>query len=139
MGKRVKFNVQDIFLDGQNDPADRAFFISSPLFSAFASLYNRSGGKVKVGKLGITSAADGKYVSTVPVINDLGMPIGNIFNQGRMSYNTVGFEVMHDPFEPDFTSARIRTGNPKYLQQNLSPASSHDVADSFDTALHNSK
>lgn len=139
MGKRVKFNVQDIFLDGQNDPADRAFFISSPLFSAFASLYNRSGGKVKVGKLGITSAADGKYVSTVPVINDLGMPIGNIFNQGRMSYNTVGFEVMHDPFEPEFTSTRIRTGNPKYLQQKLSPSSSHDVADSFDTALHNSK
>ena len=44
VGKRVKFNVQDIFLDGQNDPADRTFFVSSPLFSAFASLYNRSGG-----------------------------------------------------------------------------------------------
>lgn len=139
MGKRVKFNVQDIFLDGQNDPADRAFFVSSPLFSAFASLYNRSEGKVKVGKLGVTSAADGKYVSTVPVVNDLGLLIGTIFNQGRMSYNTVGFEVMHDPFEPDFTSARIRTGNPKYLQHRLSPTSSHEVAESFDTALHNSK
>lgn len=139
MGKRVKFNVQDIFLDGQNDPADRTFFVSSPLFSAFASLYNRSEGKVRVGKLSVTSAADGRYVSVVPVVNDLGMLIGNIFNQGRMAYNAVGFEVIGDPFEPDFTTARIRTGNPKYLQQRLSTTSKHEVAESFDRAVGNVK
>jgi hypothetical protein len=139
VGKRVKFNVQDIFLDGQNTVADRTLFVSSPLFPAFASLYNRSEGKVRVGLLGVTDAADGRYVNMVPVVNDLGLLVGNIFNQGRTSYNTVGFEVVHDPFEPDFTSARIRSGNPKYLQHKLSPTSGHEVADSFDTALNNSK
>lgn len=140
MGKRIKFNVHDIFMDSQNTVSDRNIFVSSPLFGVFAAAYNRSEGKVKVGQLQMKTASNNvRYVGSVPIVSRLGMSIGSIDNYSDDSYGSVGFEAHASPFDDHFVSKRVRSGNVKYIQSKLSRGSTHDIANSFDTALDRSE
>lgn len=135
MGKRVKFNVHDIFMESQNTVADRTLFVSSPLFAPFAALYNRAEGKIKVGPLVTTVNPDGtRWVKSVPIVTALGLNIAE-FMSYTSDYDSLVFNVYHNPFDSNFTSNKMRTSNAKYFQSRLSRNSSHEVAASFDHAM----
>lgn len=135
VGKRVKFNVHDIFMESQNTVVDRTLFVSSPLFAPFAALYNRAEGKIKVGPLVTTVDPDGtRWVKSAPIVSALGLNVAEFVNYGS-AYNNLVFNTYHNPFNSNFTSNRMRTGNPKYFQSRLSRNSSHEVAGSFDSSL----
>jgi len=140
VGKRIKFNVHDIFMDSQNTVSDRNLFVTSPLFGIFAALYNRSGGKVKVGKIDTKtfypSSGHVLFVERVYVVNKWGMQVCNIYNTS-VDYDCIMFNTYHQPINHEnFISVALQTTNPKYLQSKLSPSSSHDAANRFDSALH---
>jgi hypothetical protein len=138
VSKKTKFNVQDIFLEGQNTVANRNMFVASPLFSVFASLYNRSEGQVKVGLIKTMKSVQtgAEFISEVPVVTHVGLAIGVIENN-EADYSGLTFSIYHSALDHhDFRSARLRTSNPKYLQNRLSRNSTHDLAESFDARLH---
>jgi len=140
VGKRIKFNVHDIFMDSQNTVSDRNIFVSSPLFGVFAAAYNRSEGKVKVGQLRMkTESNNVRYVGSVPVVSRLGMSVGSIDNYSGDSYSSVAFATHANPFDGYAVSKRVRSGNVKYIQSKLSRGSTHDIANSFDAALDRSE
>lgn len=139
MGKKIKFNVSDIFMEGQNTVADRNLFVTSPLFGIFAALYNRSGGKVKVGKietkLFYPSSGQVTFVERVYVVNKWGLQVCNIYNSS-VDYDCIVFNTNHSPINNEnFVSVAMQTSNPKYLQNKLSPSSRHDAGDRFDASL----
>jgi hypothetical protein len=140
VGNKIKFNVHDVFMEGQNTAANRTMFVSSPLFPVFASLYNRSEGQIKVGLLSVVKTVDGyEFVKDVPIVTQLGLPIAVLENQNS-DYNDLSFSVLHNPLgDYNFRSARVRTTNPKYLQNRLSRNSTHDAANAFDARLHRTK
>lgn len=141
MSKKTKFNVQDIFLEGQNTVANRNMFVASPLFSVFASLYNRSEGQVKVGLIKTMKSVQtgAEFICEVSVVTHMGFPIASLENQDK-DYNSLSFSVHHSVLgDYNFNSARLRTTNPKYLQNRLSRNSTHDAAQSFDSRLSRAK
>lgn len=138
MSKKTKFNVHDIFMEGQNTVANRNLFVSSPLFAVFASIYNRAEGRVKVGLIKtIKSVQTGEeFVAEVPIVTHVGLAIGMIENT-EPDYKGLTFSIYHSALNDyDFRSARLRTSNPKYLQNRLSRNSTHELAESFDSRLH---
>lgn len=140
MGKRVKFNVHDIFMDGQNTVENRTLFVSSPLFGIFAALYNRAGGDIKVGLLESKTEIGGtKYISSVPIVSPLGIGICEINNYGFSHYNDIAFDIQHEPLNGTYMGSRMRSTNPKYIQNRLSSTSVHDAAGAFDAALNRAR
>lgn len=139
MSKKIKFNVSNIFMEGQNTVEDRNLFVTSPLFGIFTALYNRSGGKVKVGKIETDSfyPASGKilFVKRVYVVSQLGLQVCNI-NNTSVDYNYLHLNVNHTPINSEnYVSVAMQTTNPKYLQSKLLPSSTHDAATRFDMSL----
>lgn len=137
MSKKIKFNVHDIFMEGQNTVADRNFFVSSPLFPVFVSVYNRASGKVRVGLLKTRQSANGKtYISEVPIVTPLGLRIASLDNASS-EYDALSFNICSDFLGRSTTNA-LRTSNPKYIQSRMSASSVHDCATVFDSNLSNS-
>lgn len=136
MSKKIKFNIHDIFMEGQNTVADRNFFVSSPLFPVFVSVYNRALGKVRVGLLKTRQAANGKtYISEVPIVTPLGLRVASLENTS-IGYDALSFDICGDPLSST-TSNALRTSNPKYIQSRMSANSEYDCAISFDNQLSN--
>ncbi len=132
MGKRVKFNVHDIFMESQNTTADRTLFVSSPLFGIFTSLYNRAEGRIKVGLLQTKQTGSGiKYVTEVTVVNRYGLRLAEIRNHGD-KYDSVKFQLYRGPLENGYASSMMKSSNPKYVQHKLSKNSGHEIATTFD-------
>ena len=136
MGKRVKFNIHDIFMEGQNTAADRTLFVTSPLFGIFTSLYNRADGKIKVGLLETSQNGIGdRWVKEVTVVNRYGLRLAEIDNLGGAAYSSITFELYRSPVEHNFVSQRMKSGNPKYIQHKLSKNSQHEIAATFDDVV----
>lgn len=134
MSKSIKFNVHDIFMEGQNTVENRNLFVSSPLFPVFVALYNRAAGRVKVGLLKTRQAAGGKnYITEVPIVSQIGLKIASI-NNSNSTYDGLSFVVMWQPFQKHGIGM-LNTTNPKYMQSRLSAKSRHDAAIDFDNRL----
>lgn len=134
MSKSIKFNVHDIFMEGQNTVENRNLFVSSPLFPSFVSLYNRAAGRVKVGLLKTRQSPEGEnYISEVPIVNGLGFRVASLNNSNR-KYDSLSFETMLSAFSK-YGNTMLTTSNPKYIQSRLSAKSNHDAAARFDHTL----
>ena len=130
----IKFNVSDIFLEGQNSQCVRVMLINSPLFGAVANLYNRSEKKIRVGHIELGQDAYGinTFIKKVNIVTSYGYPIATV-GSNNAAYDSVFFNVCPSPVN---YSNRLSTSKPKYLQNKLGPKSDHDAATSFDYYLH---
>lgn len=133
MARRTKsFNINDLFLQGQNDTAARNLLIRSPLVGVIANAYNRSGGKIRVGV--IETALDA-HVKKVTLVTTKGVPVAEVVS--NLLYNDINFYTSSGNSIARHKSGwqRLRTGHPKYLQNKLSVKSNHEAADALDGAV----
>lgn len=130
----IKFNISDIFLEGQNSQSDRIMLINSPLFGAVANLYNRSEKQIRVGHIELGQDAYGinTFIKKVNIVTSYGYPVAAVGSHNA-AYDAVFFNVCSSPTGE---SNRLSTSKPKYLQNKLGPKSNHDAATSFDHYLH---
>lgn len=130
----IKFNISDIFLEGQNSQCVRVMLINSPLFGAVANLYNRSEKKIRVGHIELGQDAYGinTFIKKVNIVTPYGYPVASVGSHNS-AYDSVFFNVCPIPTNH---STRLSTSKPKYLQNKLGPKSNHDAATSFDHYLH---
>lgn len=126
------FNVNDLFLQGQNSDVARNLLIRSPLIGSVASVYNRAGGKIRVGA--IDTAGD-TYIKRVQFVTTKGVPVADITSNNL--YDDIYFSTSTGNSLARHKSGwrRLSTTNPKYLQNKLSAKSNHEAAESFDSAL----
>lgn len=129
----IKFNVSDIFLEGQNSQNERIALINSPLFGAVANLYNRSEKKIRVGHIELGQDVYGinTFIKKVNIVSSYGYPIATV-GSNNYNYDSVYFNVCPSPTSQ---STRLSTSKPKYLQNKLGPKSNHEAATSFDHYL----
>ena len=126
----IKFNISDIFLEGQNSSDARVMLINSPLFGAVANLYNRSEKKVRVGHIDLGQDAYGinTFIKKVNIVTPYGYPVASVVSHNS-AYDSVFFNVCPSPTSH---MNRLSTSKPKYLQNKLGPKSNHEAATSFD-------
>lgn len=129
----IKFNISDIFLEGQNSQNERIALINSPLFGAVANLYNRSEKKIRVGHIELGQQTHGvhTFVKKVNIVTSYGYPVATV-GSNNAAYDSVFFSVCPSPTSH---STRLSTSKPKYLQNKLGLKSEHDAATSFDFYL----
>jgi len=127
----IKFNISDIFLDGQTSKEDRLSLIKSPLFSILANLYNRSERSIRVGM--ITRAEASNDIYGVEIVTPEGLSVARLTARCGSLYN---FGVYASPLSAGTNpNPLISSCNPKYLQTKLGPKSDHEAAQVFDSKL----
>lgn len=133
MGRQARsFNVNDLFMPGQNSVEAISLLVRSPLIGSIVSAYNRSGGRIRVGA--INTVVD-SYVSKVLLVTTKGVPAAEI--SSNSAYDDIYFNTSSGNSLARHASGwrRLNTTNPKYLQNKLSPKSTHEAAESFDMSL----
>lgn len=127
----IKFNISDIFLDGQTKQEDRLHLINSPLFGILANLYNRSEKSIRVGMITRSEASNDVY--SVEVVTPEGLSVARLTARYGSMYNfgvhTTSLNAGSSP------NVVITSSNPKYLQTKLGPKSEHEAAQIFDVRL----
>lgn len=127
----VKFNISDIFLDGQTKQEDRLHLIKSPLFGILANLYNRSEKSIRVGMITRSEASNDVY--SVEVVTPEGLNVARLTARYGSMYN---FGVYNNPLSAGSNPhVLITSSNPKYMQNKLGPKSDHPAASSFDNQV----
>lgn len=138
--KRITFNVNDMFLEGQNDADVRAKFIRSPLFGIAVNLYNRAKTlknlDLRVGFIDVTKFNAGtEAVTKVNLVTPTGIPVALISNSAA-DYSSIGFGTFSSHTESiEGAFRQLASSNPKYVQSKLSAKSDHDAAGAFDYAI----
>lgn len=131
----IKFNISDIFLDGQTKQEDRLSLIKSPLFGILANLYNRSERSIRVGT--ITRAEASNDIYGVEIVTPEGLSVARLTARYNSLYN---FGVYGSPLSAGANpNPLISSCNPKYLQTKLGPRSEHEAAQVFDARLVSTK
>jgi hypothetical protein len=131
----IKFNISDIFLDGQTKQEDRLHLVNSPLFGILANLYNRSEKSIRVGMVTRSEATNDFY--SVEIVTPEGLSVARLTARYGGMYN---FGVYSNPLTAGSNpNAVITSSNPKYLQTKLGPKSEHEAAQIFDTRLVSTK
>ena len=131
----IKFNISDIFLDGQTIQEDRLSLIRSPLFGILANLYNRSEKSIRVGV--VTRAEATNDIHSVEIVTPEGLKVGRLSTRYGCRFD---FGVYPDPLSGGGNpNALISSSNPKYLQTKLGPNSDHEAARAFDIKLASAK
>jgi hypothetical protein len=136
---RITFNVNDLFLEGQNDADTRGKFIRSPLFGIAVNLYNRAKTlknlDLRVGFIEMGTFLNGEAVIKVNLVTPTGIPVAVISNT-NLVYSTIGFHTYSSHTEtPEGAYRQLSSSNPKYVQSKVSVKSEHDAAQAFDSAL----
>lgn len=124
MGRtRIKFNVNDLFLDGQHTPAEKQYLIRSPLFPVVATIYNAADKAVRVGQLicdqSVTDPA--QMVMSAVITTSEGFVVGKVkYHRGNFQYLSVS-DGVSDPG----SSSLISTNSSNYIRAKLSKAADH--------------
>lgn len=131
----IKFNINDIFLDGQTSQEARLHLINSPLFGILANLYNRSEKAIRVGMVTRSEATNDLY--SVEIVSPEGLSVARLTARYGSMYN---FGVYTHPLSAGTNpNTLISSSNPKYLQTKLGPKSEHEATEIFDTRLVSTK
>lgn len=122
MGRtKVKFNINDLFLDGQHTPEQKLSFTRSPLFPIVTTIYNTTDRKTRIGKTVLSDT-----VSSVTITTEEGFVVGRVRHypgNGQYDY-TATSDGVSDPS----SNVLISTTSASYLRAKLSKNSSHVAA-----------
>lgn len=127
MGKRTKisFDVNNIFLEAAHTPASKAEFMRSELWPVAVSIYALTEGVSKIGPI--------THGSRVHLMTDGGFSIGSIdvvTPGGTPKYRVLtadGLFCKDSEYVGASYSSRLETVNPRYICQQLRPASTHST------------
>ncbi len=129
MGRtKIKFNIDDLFLEGQHSSTEKQAFIRSPLFSIMTTIYNTTDKTVRVGQIisnQISTSADPKdTIMSAVITTPEGLSVGKLrCNRGTYDYVSTS-DGMIDPA----ANTLISTTSANYIRSKLSKNSEHVAA-----------
>lgn len=130
MGKRkIPFNTDDMFLDGQHTPQEKQAFVSSRLFAPAVAVYNTTDKRLRVSRI-TQSGKDTHVVMTTPE----GFSVCSLnYNDENGAYS---FRTTTDGDRSFVGGSRdIYTTSVTYLCSKLSKSSKHPAKSSLDICL----
>lgn len=121
--KKIKFDTDSIFIEGRNTKEEKASFITSPLFPIFASAYNASDNRIRVGNYKYN--VNGWH--EVTIVSSVGFHIGALEGVDTSRESSYRFKSAHTPMVPATSIGQtvIQSCNPRYLASKLSAKSTH--------------
>jgi hypothetical protein len=120
---KIKFSVNDLFLDGQHTPAEKQYLVRSPLFPVMATIYNTTDKAVRIGRLlcdqSVTDPA--QMVMSALITTPEGFVVGKVkYHRGDFQYLSTS-DGVSDPV----SSPLITTTSSNYLRAKLGKDSDH--------------
>lgn len=126
MGKaRIKFNTDDLFLEGQHSFIEKQSFIRSPLFPIVATMYNTTERKIRVGHIvnnQLSTSADPKETIMSALLTT---PEGFMVGKVRCNRGTFDFSATSDGVSEPSSNVLISSTSANYLRTKLSKNSDH--------------
>ena len=129
MGKaKIKFNTDDLFLEGQHSFMGKQNFIRSPLFPIVATMYNTTERKIRVGHIvsnQISTSADPKETVMSALLTT---PEGFMVGKVRCNRGVFDFLATSDGVSAPSSNVLISSTSANYLKVKLSKNSDHVAA-----------
>jgi hypothetical protein len=125
---KIKFNTDDLFLEGQHSLTDKQNFLRSPLFPVVATMYNTTDRKIRVGHVvsnQVSTSADPKSTIMSAMITT---PEGFMVGKVRYNRGTFDFATVSDGVTDPSSNILISTASANYLRAKLSKTSDHVAA-----------
>lgn len=129
MGKaRIKFNTDDLFLEGQHSFMEKQSFLRSPLFPIVATMYNTTDRKIRVGQIlsnQVSTNGDPKDTIMYALITT---PEGFVVGKIRCNRGTFDYSATSDGVSTPSSNVLISSTSANYLRAKLSKTSDHVAA-----------
>jgi hypothetical protein len=130
--KKIVFNIEDLFIEGQHDDATKQKIIASSLFPIAATMYNTAEKQLRIGVAAFNS--DGS-VCALNLVSPLGINIARLTAAGQQ----ITAYVPWSGLERNPSKALLSSINPKYVQTKLRQGSSHPNFGLFESAVRNAQ
>jgi hypothetical protein len=125
---KIKFNTDDLFLEGQHSTMEKHNFLRSPLFPIVATMYNTTDRKIRVGHIvsnQISTSADPKETIMSALLTT---PEGFMVGKVRCNRGVFDFSATSDGMSEPSSNVLISTASASYLRAKLSKTSDHVAA-----------
>jgi hypothetical protein len=125
---KIKFNTDDLFLEGQHSFMEKQNFIRSPLFPIVATMYNTTERKIRVGHIvssQISTSADPKETVMSALLTT---PEGFVVGKIRCNRGTFDYSATSDGVSAPSSNILISSTSANYLRLKLSKNSDHVAA-----------
>jgi hypothetical protein len=127
---KIKFNIEDFFIEGQHDAVTKQKIIASSLFPIAATMYNTAEKQLRIGMAVFNG--DGS-VCALNLVSPLGINIARLTAAGQQ----ITAYVPWSGLERNPSKALLSSINPKYVQAKLRQGSSHPNFGLFESAVRN--
>ena len=129
---KIKFNIEDFFIEGQHDAVTKQKILASSLFPIAATMYNTAEKQLRIGTVMFN---DDGSVYALNLVSPLGMSIARLTTAGQQ----ITAYVPWSGLERNPGKTLLSSINPKYVQAKLRQGSSHPNFGLFESAVRNAQ
>jgi hypothetical protein len=129
---KIKFNIEDFFIEGQHDAVTKQKILASSLFPIAATMYNTAEKQLRIGTVMFN---DDGSVYALNLVSPLGMSIARLTTAGQQ----ITAYVPWSGLERNPGKTLLSSINPKYVQAKFRQGSSHPNFGLFESAVRNAQ